>query len=95
MKLHFKYHVIFGSRIKRADKDCIIVKIGLIILLLIKGISERNVFFYLFFSILLITVVMGILSLTSNEEIAIENHSAYASPCFLILNKVQSIVLYK
>ena len=22
MKLHFKYHVIFGSRIKRPDKDC-------------------------------------------------------------------------
>ena len=79
------------DQIKTAD----IVKIGLLVLLLIKGISERNVFFYLFFSILLIIVVMAILSLTSNEEIAIENHSAYASPCFLILNKVQSIVLYK
>jgi hypothetical protein len=83
------------AKLKEQIKSANIVKIGLIILLLIKGISERNVFFYLFFSILLITVVMGILSLTSNEEIAIENHSAYASPCFLILNKVQSIVLYK
>jgi hypothetical protein len=22
MKLHFRYHVIFGSKIKRLDKDC-------------------------------------------------------------------------
>jgi hypothetical protein len=84
-----------AAKLKEQIKSANIVKIGLLVLLLLKGISERNVFFYLFFSILLITVVMGILSLTSNEEIAIENHSAYASPCFLILNKVQSIVLYK
>jgi hypothetical protein len=84
------------AELKDQIKSANIVKIGLIVLLLLKGISERNVFFfYLFFSILLIIVVMAILSLTSNEEVAIKNRSAYASSYFLTLNKVQSIVLYK
>jgi hypothetical protein len=81
------------AELKDQIKSANIVKIGLLVLLLIKGISERNIFSYLFFSILLIIVVMAILSLTSNEEIAIENRSAYASPYFLILNNVQPIAL--
>jgi hypothetical protein len=80
MKLHFRYHIIFGSKIKRLNKDCKFVKICFLIML--KGISERNMSSPAIFPsvfLLIIVAAMVILS-TSIEGVTIEDHSVYASP---------------
>src|SRR5215210_6716531 len=78
MRLHFRYHVIFGSKIKRLNKDCKYCQDWLT--MTDKRISKRNISYSVFALVSLLIIVIIVVLSTSIERIYIDYYSVYASP---------------